>query len=130
MDDFYRHYDDPAKPCESCGLQTVKVPSTFSSPFMGELSRKYVDRSLDDGHRQDLSHWVFEKGPDGKTTSSLITTFQEQRDYCKRNGLANPSDLDSNCEVSEDGRRFQKATATLSDLKEAEKKVAQESKPA
>jgi hypothetical protein len=32
-------------------------------------------------------------------------------------------------EVSEDGRRFQKATATVQDLKEAERKVAQVAKP-
>ena len=130
-DEYYKHWNDPQRPCVACGGPTKRFPSQFSSPFMGEMSRRYVDTSLDDGHRKDLSHWVFEKGPDGKVKPSLISTFQEQREYCKRNGLANPSDLDSNCEVSEYGRRFQKATATLQDLKELEKKtVAQPANPA
>ena len=130
-DEYYKHWDDPQKPCSACGGPTTRIPSQFGIVWTGEITAKYVDKSLDDGHRKDLSHWVFEKGPDGKTKPFLIENFQQQREYCKRNGLANPADLDSNCEVSEDGRRFQKATATLQDLKEAEKRaVAQPANPA
>ncbi len=123
VEHFYKHWDDPTEPCEECGERTEKIPSSFASPFMGDMGRKYVDRSLDDGDRQDLHHWVWDRNtPDGKPKPRYIETFQQQKEWCRSNGVALPSELPSNCEASEDGRKLQKATATLRDLKEAEKK--------
>jgi hypothetical protein len=131
VDDFYRHYDDPAKLCEWCGQCRTRLPSTFASPFMGEMSRRYVDKSLDDGHREDLGHWMWrtKSSVSGKPEPVYVDTWQKQAEICRAEGLANPRDFDTNTEVSEDGRRFQKTTATLQDLKEAEHKVAQVAKP-
>jgi hypothetical protein len=133
-DEYYRHWDDPQKPCSACGGPTVRQFSPFASPFMGEMSRKYVDTSLDDGQRQDLGHWAWRRksSVSGKPEPVYIHDWAQQRAFCKAEGLANPTtEMDSNCEVSEDGSKFQKATATLADLKELEKKsVAQEANPA
>jgi hypothetical protein len=65
-----------------------------------------LDRSKEGGNKRDGGHWVFENGPkhgkDAKAT--YIETWQDQRDYVKRNNLVMPSEMPNNYEVAPDGK--------------------------
>lgn len=106
----YEHHavsTDP--PCAACGGPTVRIVSSFGVVFTGPITRKYMDtkREIPD-KKGDGAHWVWEKKtPDGKPRPRLITTWSEQRDYCKQEGLALPSDMPTNATMSEDGKTLQ-----------------------
>lgn len=104
VEHYYKNSTEPMQPCESCGCGTLKVEfSRFGIVFTGVITAKYNDREKDGAHRD--GHWGFDKGPDGKTTTPCrIETWQDQKDYCKRNGLMNPKDMGRNYNVAKDGR--------------------------
>lgn len=105
----YEHHavsTDP--PCEQCGGPTVRIISQFKVVFTGPITRKYMDtkREISD-KKGDGGHWVFNKNtPDGKPVAEYIETFEQQRAFCKREGLALPSDMPTNAQMSEDGRKI------------------------
>ena len=101
---FYHHWDaEPLNPCSICGGPTVRVMSAFNVVFSGVISARYNDRKLENAHKD--GHTVYERDPiTRKVTPLHITTFQQQADYCKRNGLLNPKEIGKNYEVESDGK--------------------------
>lgn len=106
---YLHRHDSPNPPCDRCGGETNRLPaSRFGITFTGEITKKYLDSSKE-GYDQASSgaHWVYEKkGPDGEPLAvprrRLISTFQEQADYCKQEGLHNPKDCGPG-EMNSDG---------------------------
>lgn len=107
----HEHYvatsDKPDPNCDSCGLPTGRMISTFGVVFTGPITKRYNDPNADNAHME--SHWVWEtKGPGGekiKPRPLLIEDFQQQREYAKREGLVNPKDVGP-MEVGSDGKSF------------------------
>jgi hypothetical protein len=100
---FYHHWDaEPLNPCSICGGPTVRVMSAFNVAFSGVISARYNDRNLENAHQE--GHTVWGRDSKGKAFSKKITTFQEQREWCREQKLALPSEMPSNYEVAEDGR--------------------------
>lgn len=100
-------YPDPK--CGYCGEPMHRVPARFAMPFSGSISARYLDKSLEGGNAKDGSHWAWEKpGPDGKERAVRIETFQQQKEFAKRNGLFNPSSANSptNVEINESGTKL------------------------
>jgi predicted nucleic acid-binding Zn ribbon protein len=90
---YYPRSDTPLKPCEACGSESRRLLSRFGIVFTGVLSgTKYKEKGMDD-YGQD-GHWVWtKKTPDGKPKPVFIETFDQQRDFCKQEGLVNPKDI-------------------------------------
>ena len=91
--------------CE-CGGRLEIVIYALKTSWVGPISAKYLDRSKEGGNKADGGHWVWDKEtkPGKGAQSHYITTWQEQRDYVKRNNLVMPSDMPSNFEVGQDGK--------------------------
>ena len=102
IEHFLWHWDSPLPVCESCGGPTKREMSTFAVVFTGALTARYNDKRLENSHQD--GHVAWERDATGKPHPVHIETFDQQRDFCKRNHLMNPKDAPTNCEVSEDGR--------------------------
>lgn len=88
----------PDPPCRACGGATVRQLSAFNVVFTGPLSAsKYNDPKRAKAHLE--GHWVWERDAAGKPHPTLIRTFDDQRDYCKRNGLINPKEMPAHAEL-------------------------------
>ena len=77
--------------------------STFAVVFTGALTARYNDKRLENSHQD--GHVAWERDATGKPHPVHIETFDQQRDFCKRNHLMNPKDAPTNYEVAEDGRK-------------------------
>jgi predicted nucleic acid-binding Zn ribbon protein len=92
--------------CGECSAPMQLVLSTFGIVFTGPITSKYLDHKAE-VNRGDGGHWVFEtRGLDGQKIepkARFISTFQEQRDFCKREGLVDPSSIGP-AEVGSDGK--------------------------
>ena len=91
--------------CECGGVLELAI-YPLRTLWVGEISANYLDPSKEGGHKKTGAHWVWEKGdkPGKGAKPTLITTWQDQREYCKRNGLAVPSSVGNHYEVEEDGK--------------------------
>jgi hypothetical protein len=104
---YYSTSDKPDPVC-ACGQQTRRLISSFSVVFSGPITRKYLNPKIEGYDRMaDGTHWQFEtRGPDGQKCDPRpvkIETFQQQREFAKRNGLVDPSSI-GECEVHSDGK--------------------------
>ncbi len=88
--------------CHVCHGETQKLMSAFQIVFTGQITARYNDRGKEGAHLD--GHWAFEKDAAGKTQSVFIESWDQQKSYCKRNGLANPREISRNFEVAQDGR--------------------------
>lgn len=106
VEHYYAHSTDVDAPCEQCGGPTRRLVSGFNSPLMGVISAsKYADRTIpgpeafQDGHiawrRKTLS---------GKPEPVYIDTFEKQREFCKSEGLRNPSECPRAMSPDEGGK--------------------------
>lgn len=110
-------YEDPEPLC-TCGTPMTRLVSRFGVIWTGALTSKYVDRSLEGGHG-DGGHWAYrtKNTASGKPEPVYIETFQQQREYCKAEGLGLPSDTDF-AMISDDGRSTSRVTKSVAmDLK-------------
>ena len=105
VEHYLPHADTPAPVCEKCGTQRKKCIGTFAVVGTGLLSTRYNDPKLEGAHME--GHWVRDIDPKtGKRTVPLfIETFQEQREYCKRNGFYNPGEI-GQVEAHADGKSY------------------------
>ena len=88
--------------CE-CGAVLELAVFPISVVFTGVLTARYNDPHLENAHRD--GHVAWERDPVTKKPRPVrIDTWDAQRSYCKRNGLANPKDFGHNFDVAEDGR--------------------------
>jgi len=103
---YYHNSDQPMAPCDVCGGPTERVMSRFGIVWTGPISAKYLDRSKEGGQKMDGAHWAYENsGTPGKNATPVrIETWDDQRAFCKRNGLARPQEMSNHYEVAEDGK--------------------------
>jgi predicted nucleic acid-binding Zn ribbon protein len=117
---FARSFDSPELDCPACGYPMERRVSRFGIVWTGPITSKYLDRSVEGGHG-DGSHWVWRRNgtKSGKPEPQLITTFQEQREYAKAEGLGLPQDC-SPGRISPNGRDFIPiAESEAKDMREA-----------
>src|ERR1700757_1736645 len=103
IEGYFRHFSAEPPACGLCGGATVRMASAFSVVFTGLISRKYLSRNIEKGDRDDGAHWAWETTADGTRRPIRIETFEQQRAFCKKEGLVNPSDIGP-MEVGSDGR--------------------------
>lgn len=103
---YEHHYVETDPPCSSCQGPTERAFSSFGIVWTGEISSKYIDRSVKGSDKlKDGGHWVWERNtPDGKPRPRRIETFQQQREFCKSEGLINPTEVSNNIEPKEGGK--------------------------
>lgn len=102
VEHYYPRSDSRMSICACCGFETVKLASAFNVVFTGPITARYNDRGKEGAHLD--GHWAWEKGADGKSHPTFIDSWDAQKSYCKRNGLANPREMPANFDVAEDGR--------------------------
>lgn len=102
---YFSQADAPLPACSVCGSVQQRIISRFGVVWTGVITAKYNDSKLERSHSETQYMWT-RQTPDGKPKCVPITTFQEQREFCKREGLVNPSSVhfNSNTEVSADGK--------------------------
>ena len=107
--DVVEHYmsnrEMPDPVCEACGGPRKRCISTFGIVNTGLLGGKYNDRTKEFAHQS--GHWVMETDPvTGKKNKPLyLETFQDQREYCKREKLYNPGEI-GQMEAGSDGKSY------------------------
>lgn len=78
--------------CE-CGEPMIRVASRFGVIFTGAITTKYNDRSAENYHQE--GHWAYrvKSSKTGHPEPVWIESFQQQKEFCKQEGLVNPSEL-------------------------------------
>jgi hypothetical protein len=91
--------------CE-CGALLELAIYPLQVVWTGPITAKYLDRSKEGGNKADGGHWVWDKEtkPGKGAQAHYIETWSQQKEHCRRNGLALPSEMPNNYEVAEDGR--------------------------
>jgi hypothetical protein len=103
---FRWHQADANPPCAICGQQTDRVLSTFATPWLGTIDRFNLPgieghNSIDGGH---IAYRTRSSRLPGQAPEPVrITTRQEQLEYCRAEGLHDPTDINPHMEFDEDG---------------------------
>ncbi len=105
VEHYYKNDSQPMNACESCGGPTVKVMSRFTMAFSGDITARYNDKDKPGAYQDGQWAWT-RKTPDGKPKAVRLETWQQQKEFCKSEGLMNPRDLPRHGEVSADGKGF------------------------
>lgn len=103
MREYYvPHWYSPDPEC--CGEQTKRLVSEFGVVFTGVLSAsKYNDPKLERAHQGPHWGWRRRSSKSGKPEPVYIETFEDQKKFCKEEGLVNPKDI-GNIEATSDGK--------------------------
>jgi len=80
--------------------------SAFAVCFTGPLTAKYNRGDLEGSHQEGQFQWRKKGTKSGKPELVKLETFQDQREFCKAEGLVNPKDV-GNWEVGSDGKSLQ-----------------------
>jgi hypothetical protein len=105
VEESFRHVSDAQKPrvCELCGTEKVKLVSACNQIWDKPIGQ-YGDPTKEYYHKQLDGHWVQRRKSshraDGKPEWEFIRTVQQQKKYCREEGLEVPSDLPSEVTVS------------------------------
>ena len=100
-------YETPNPLCPSCQMPTHRIPSLCHAIWMGTLDKysppgQQMYAAKDGGHvayRTRSSRMV-----DGSPEPVIIRTRQDQREYCRAEGLTMPDELPQNIEWGKDGQ--------------------------
>lgn len=108
-ENYYRHWDDPNPNCETCGIQRKRAVSTANAIWCRPMGAYGSPEK--EGYREAMDgHWVVRKNssrrPDGKPEREFITSIQQQRAYCKEEGLIPPDELSSTQHINKDGSKL------------------------
>lgn len=94
IEGLVRHWYDPNPDCEVCGKRMVRLASRFAVVFTKPLNA-YNDLSREGAHEE--GHWVTRRNtPDGVERQEYITTREQQKAFCRDEGLWDPSDIPPN----------------------------------
>lgn len=106
LEHYYHRMDQPLNDCEACGQQTALLISSFAAIWTGNLG-KYIDNSCEMTHQRKDGHWAMRRNSsrmaDGSPEPVFISTRQDQREFCKAEGLEDPFGLNPNIEGNADG---------------------------
>ncbi len=89
--------------CDKCGQTMIRIASSFSVVFTGAITTKYNDPTAENYHKE--GHWAYRirSSKSGNPEPVWIETFQQQKEFCKEEGLVNPKEL-PNMDAHPDGR--------------------------
>ena len=97
--------------CQECGEPTQLVPSISHAIWLGTLDRYNQPGFVTHNPTDDGGHIAYRvrssRLVDGSPEPVRIRTVQEQREYCKAEGLTMPSDMPPNAEYSAQGASCQ-----------------------
>lgn len=100
-----RNADNPQ--CEECGGKTERLVSRFNAPWTGDLGR-FNNPEAGQHNTTPYGHIAYKTRSthmiDGSPEPVHIDSIQKQREYCKQEGLTNPSDVNPNLGSSADGK--------------------------
>jgi len=81
--------------------------SNFNAPFTGTLDR-FDEPGHETQNKHDGGHLAYRvhssRLADGSPEPVVIRTRQDQREYCRAEGLVDPSDVNPNLQINSDGR--------------------------
>lgn len=96
----------PDPKCPECLVVTEQLPSRFATPWTGTLDRynKAGCETLN-GCKGGHIQWRIRSSrlADGSAEPVRITNRQEQREFCRAEGLVDPTDVNPNLEGNSDG---------------------------
>lgn len=98
---FTHRYTEEDPACENCGGPTMRLASTFRVIWSGVITARYNDPKRDNAHQE--GHWAYRtrSSRSGNPEPVFIETFDDQRRFCRDEGLVNPKDVSSSTERSE-----------------------------
>lgn len=107
---FARSMDKADPKCPACKEQMERLHSRFATPFVGLLSRfnepgkEHFQQTSDGGHVA----WRVKSSrlADGGPEKVKIMTHQDQREFCKAEGLIMPDDINPNAEIEDSGKKL------------------------
>ena len=103
---YYGHVtlDDP--PCSICGAPRRRIPAQFRVIWTGPITTRYNDKRAEGADQE--GHWAWRvRSAKGKAPEPVrIETFDDQRRFCKEEGLVNPKDIPTNAQISSDGKKL------------------------
>lgn len=92
--------------CPTCGdvlRENVSAPNVI---WCGEIDHRYRDKTKD-GYFADPGQTVYTRNtPDGKPKALHLSTWQDVKEHCKREGLRDPRECGNNIQVAEDGKKL------------------------
>lgn len=110
--EWYAHTRETPDPeCRECGGETRRLISRFAAIWTKGLS-DYGDKNRETYHKDQKAggHWVARKNSGGGTKEEpkyqFLSSVQAQRDYCRDEGLYNPSDMPTTMTVDKSGEKL------------------------
>lgn len=99
VEHFYHASQLEDSPCESCGGQPSRLISTFAAPWTGDLTR-FIDPGCDMHNMRGGGHvqWRVKSSrlADGSPERVMIENRQQQREFCRDEGLIDPAEINHN----------------------------------
>jgi hypothetical protein len=108
-DHYQKRSDSPAPACPQCANEMKREAiSQFQVCWARPLS--FYDSKTAQNRGMD-SHVAYRihSSKSGKPEPVVIDSIQKQRDFCREEGLRNPSDLNPHAEINENGTKLQTA---------------------
>lgn len=92
--------------CPECLMETERIASRFAAPWTGTLDR-YNKSGCETHNPCDGGHIQYRvrssRLANGAPEPVRITNRQEQREFCRAEGLTDPTDVNPNVQPNEDG---------------------------
>lgn len=98
-------WDAPDPACERCGAAQERLFSRFGVVFTGVITAsKYKDPKREDAHTDGVWCYRRRSSLSGQPEPVYLETHQELREFCKAEGLYDPSEVPRNMEIGADGK--------------------------
>jgi len=100
-----RRHTDPNPDCPVCLVPMERLPAApatiYAKPLgeYGDRSKEYYNPDGIVAYRNKTT-----RNADGSPEKVFLRTIQEQREYCKAEGLIMPNEINSNAEINRSGR--------------------------
>lgn len=108
-DHYQKMRDNPPPNCPACGKPMDKnAISMFAVCWARPLSAYDSSTAQNKGQDAHVAYRV-RSSSTGNPEPVVIDSIQAQRDFCREEGLRNPSDLNPNAEINENGTKMQTA---------------------
>jgi hypothetical protein len=108
---YFSRMNPPNPGCSECGRLMDRLVSMSHAIWLKPIS-DYGDASKETfwKDKQAGGHWVARKrsggGTEEKPIKEFITSRQQQKAYCREEGMSDPSDFPTKMEVTEDGKSW------------------------
>ena len=99
---LFKSYSEAMPDCPECGKTMRKIPSVVRSIWLGTLDRYNAPGCETHNGTEDGGHVAYRtrssRMVDGSPERVVIRTRQEQKEYCKAEGLMMPDEMPSHCD--------------------------------